>query len=239
MTEDDHDFDPAHFDEDRASGYAERVRQVIPGYDVLHDLLRLAIDENTPSDGHVLVAGCGTGEEIIRLGMHGPRLRFIGVDPSGDMLRIARERIDRTDIKDRATLVEGRVRDLDEDLRFDAATLMLVLHFIPRGPGPDSKAALLTEIAKRLKPSAPLFIADGLGEPGELSFETTMTIWRKWRKLRGISEEAETRHTEKVLKNTPFVTLGAERTALMQAGFRVIRPIYQALHVHGLLAFKG
>jgi len=239
MTKDNHDFDPARFDKDRASGYAERVRRVIPGYDALHDLLRLMIDENTPSDGHILVAGCGTGEEIIRLGMHGPRLRFMGVDPSGDMLSIARERIDRTDIKDRTTLVEGRVRDLDEDLRFDAATLMLVLHFIPCGPGPDGKVAFLTEIAKRLKSGAPLFIADGLSEPGDPSFEATMAIWRKWRKLRGISEEAETGNTEKALKNIPFATPGDERAILMKAGFRTIQPIYRALHVHGLLAFKG
>ena len=30
MTKDNHDFDPARFDKDRASGYGERVRRVIP-----------------------------------------------------------------------------------------------------------------------------------------------------------------------------------------------------------------
>lgn len=239
MTDPTDDTNPGHFDQDRAEAYSERVQQVIPGYDTLHDLMRLTMSSYCPADGNILVVGCGTGEEILRLGLQSPMQRFTGVDPAGAMLDIAQGRIDQTDIKGRSTLIEGRVQDVPEEPLYDAATLMLVMHFIPHQQGTDGKLALLSEIAKRLKPGAPLFVADGLGDPGDPDFDQLLDLWRDWRQLRGITDEAERKHSEEVLKRIPFVSLATQKTVLMQAGFRAITPIYQALHVHGLLAFKG
>lgn len=235
----DNDINPGHFDDDRAAAYSERVQQVIPGYDTLHDLMRLVMDVYCPSDGHILSVGAGTGEEILRLGLHRAHRQFTGVDPSASMLALAKDRIDQTDIKGRARLVEGRVQDLESDILYDGATLMLALHFVPNIPGSEGKLALLTEISKRLKPGASLFVADGLGDPNDPVFQETLELWHHWRKLRGIDDEAERKHSEEVLKRIPFVSLGTQKALLMQAGFRTIKPVYNALHIHGLLATKS
>lgn len=47
------------------------------------------------SEGTVLEVGCGTGHNLFRLAKRHPDLRLIGVDVSPDMLRIARQKLQR------------------------------------------------------------------------------------------------------------------------------------------------
>lgn len=79
---------------------------------------------------------------------------------------------DRFDFADeeraaRAEFYTGEVTDLPEDARFDAATCLLVMHFLPDD---GEKLELLCGIARRLAPGAPLVLADLCGSPGSRGF---------------------------------------------------------------------
>jgi len=96
--------------------------------------------------------GCGTGETSATLA---PFVRHvIAVDASAQMLQAARKRLQPFDN------VELRRGDLEalpiDDARLDAATLMLVLHYVPE---PERA---LGEVARVLKPGGRLIFVDML-----------------------------------------------------------------------------
>ena len=71
------------------------------------------------------------------------------------MMDLAVLRLTEADLLDRTEVVLGTVDDLPPG-RFDAATLIGVLHHLP---GDEAKRAILRSLALRLKPSAPLILA--------------------------------------------------------------------------------
>src|SRR5438046_1856888 len=96
--------------------------------------------------------GCGTGETSVVLA---PFVRHvIAVDASAAMLQAARKRLQAFDN------VELRRGDLEalpiDDARLDAATLMLVLHYVPEPEG------ALSEVARVLKPGGRFVLVDML-----------------------------------------------------------------------------
>jgi ArsR family transcriptional regulator len=96
--------------------------------------------------------GCGTGETSAALA---PFVRHvIAVDASAQMLQAARKRLQSFDN------VEMRRGDLEalpiDDARLDAATLMLVLHYVP-----EPRRAM-SEAARVLKPGGRLLLVDML-----------------------------------------------------------------------------
>ncbi|MEL7002038.1 MAG: class I SAM-dependent methyltransferase [Bacteroidota bacterium] len=115
----------AIFENERAINYDNFVNTWIPQYDFFMDMVTgmLTNIEMSP----ILIAGCGTGNEILSLlqsGIHGP---ITGVDPSPDMIAIARNKLKTYP---QVNLVDGEVQVLPEGKVYSAATLILVLHFI-------------------------------------------------------------------------------------------------------------
>jgi tRNA (cmo5U34)-methyltransferase len=173
----------ATFDAARAARYDEEIALAIPGYGVLHALTATAaatLLAGAPG-GHarVLLAGAGTGAELATLAAAGPGWRFVAVDPSPDMLAHLQRRAAASALRERVTVHAGEVRSLpggaDADgALFDAATLLLVLHFLPDD---GAKLALLGDVAARLRPGAPLLLADLAGEGGSASYELLLAMW--------------------------------------------------------------
>lgn len=140
------------FDAERAQAYDRRVREAIPGYEALHQLSCMVLAEVTGGHGRALVAGAGTGGECIALAQACPGLQVVGVDPAADMLAHAERKVAEHGLNARVRLYPSKVSDLPKFEPFDAATLLLVLHFLPDD---GAKLALLTDIAQHLKPGAP------------------------------------------------------------------------------------
>lgn len=161
---------------EQAAGYDARSRTGIPGYDALHELSVTLLSAELGDEANVLVAGIGTGEEIVRMAPANAGWRFVGVDPSPDMLTIARDRVVAAGASERTDLVEGLVADLPLEPAFDAATLLLVMHFLPDD---GAKLALLRDIAARMKPGAPLLLADLYGDPASPAFDLLLAGWRQ------------------------------------------------------------
>jgi tRNA (cmo5U34)-methyltransferase len=147
-------FDPA-----RAGEYEIQSRIALAGYDACHELsacmLAAALGSCGPAE--ILVAGAGGGaQEIVTAGPLEPGWRFTAVDPSAPMMELAVARLREAGLDDRTEILLGTVDDLPADRRFDAATLIGVLHHLP---GDDAKRAILRSLAARLKPGAPLILA--------------------------------------------------------------------------------
>ncbi|MEL6866062.1 MAG: class I SAM-dependent methyltransferase [Bacteroidota bacterium] len=154
---------PAIFKAERADGYDGFIKDWVPQYAYLLQLLPKLLGKAPDAHSNqLLVVGFGTGNEIKAMVDAKLAWKITGVDPSPDMVRQAREKLSAYP---NIRLLDGRVGDLEPGEKFDAATLILVLHFIPDD---GAKLDLLQHLAKRLKPGAPLILMDIFGTSQEM-----------------------------------------------------------------------
>jgi tRNA (cmo5U34)-methyltransferase len=149
----------AKFDPSRAGEYEQQSRIALAGYDACHELsaCMLAAALGPGQAARLLVVGAGGGaREIVTAGGLEPAWRFVAVDPSEPMMALSVERVESAGLADRTEFHLGSVEDLPEGDRFDAATLIGVLHHLP---GDEAKQAILRAISARLAPGAPLVLA--------------------------------------------------------------------------------
>lgn len=183
------------FDETHAREYERRSRIALAGYDAFHELTACVLKAalSGASQARVLVVGAGTGKEIVTALQVAPGWRFTAVDPSEPMLDAARASISATGALDRVTFRCGTVADVETGERFDAATLIGVLHHVP---GDDAKIATLRGIAVRLSSGAPLILASHHGRFSEQPL--LMDAWAERSRMHGASSEQADAMKEKL-----------------------------------------
>ena len=225
------------FDAERAGKYDEGIRMSVPGYEALHDmahsLLRLELEERA----RLLIAGAGTGAEILSLGAREPGWSFTGVDPSPDMIAVASRRATESGLADRTDLRVGYVRDLPASaVPYDAATAILVMHFLPDD---GHKIEFLQGISARLRPGAPLVLADLCGDPASARFSRFLAAWRLRQLALGIEEkdvEEKLRDLRSVVRFVPEERIVA---LVREAGFDGVERFYGALLFGGWVARRS
>jgi ubiquinone/menaquinone biosynthesis C-methylase UbiE len=132
----------ARFDADRRyPPVARRVRELVG-------------DDGAPV---VMDLGCGPALLLPELAKALPRARLVGLDPSGDMLDLARRVLDEAG-EGKIQLLEGRAEDIPmEDGSVDVVISLKNLHEwddAPRG---------ITEVARVLRPGGWLLLRDSNG----------------------------------------------------------------------------
>lgn len=181
-----------NFEGGYGKGYEALARQVIPGYETVFPMIAAIIDPDLERGARVLVVGAGTGIEIVALKRARPDLLVHGVDPSSRMLELAKRRVAEAALADGVSYRLGYASDVPDDPPFDAATLINVLHFVPDHEGDGGKAALLADIARRLRPGGVFVLFDLHGDPGSEEHERYMPAWQRYWRIRGMSSgEAE------------------------------------------------
>lgn len=224
------------FGPDRAEAYDQGVRAMVPGYEALHDvahaLLRVALGEQA----RLLIVGAGTGTEILGLGEHNLEWRFAGVDPSPDMLAVARRRVAMRGLSDRVALHTGRTQDLPDSGHFDAATSILVMHFLADD---GQKLAFLRSIAARLGTGAPVVLADLCGDATSPGFARFLAAWWRRQLASGMPERDVEEAFRQMLSQVAFVPEQRIVALLREAGFRSVERFYGALLLGGWLACRS
>lgn len=132
--------------------YTETTPRKVPGLADLHRMTMLLLAEAAPRDARILALGAGGGLELRAFAEAQPSWRFVGVDPSGPMLEIARGLL--SPFEDRIELQQGNI-DSAPPGPFDGATCLLTLHFLDKA----ERIATLEAIRRRLRPGAKLVVA--------------------------------------------------------------------------------
>lgn len=134
------------------SRYAEKTARIVPGLRDLHKMAGVLMAEHAGAEARVLVLGAGGGLELKAFAEMQPRWHFVGVDPSAEMLDLARTTLGA--LATRVRFHEGFIDSAPEG-PFDAATCLLTLHFLPAA----ERRKTLDEIHRRLTPGAPFLVA--------------------------------------------------------------------------------
>lgn len=223
------------FHADRARRYDDTIRRVIPGYDTLHDLTGLILREEIGPAARVLVVGAGTGAELERLGSANPGWTFTACDPAKGMLEVAADRVRRAALEDRVTLHATTVDALDATPPYDAATCLLVMHFIPDD---GAKLAVLQDIAARLKPGAPLVFADMYADPASPRYGRLTAAWAQWQLRQGIDPVEVEKGLRHVERDIHFVPESRLSELLDAAGFTAPERYYAAFLFGGYITHR-
>ncbi len=164
MKTDEHGKHAVIFERERALKYDGQVHLSMAGYGAMHQVIAEVIVAALPDKeaASVLMVGVGTGSEVKAFARYaGAGFRFTGIDPSPEMLAIAREKLAAEGLLERTSLHACELRDLARGPLFDGAQMIGVLHHLP---GDEARVGILREVAGRLKPGAPFVIGCRAGD---------------------------------------------------------------------------
>ncbi|MEM6316565.1 MAG: methyltransferase domain-containing protein [Bacteroidota bacterium] len=208
------------FDQKRAANYDEFSKVWMPNYDSFcHWLPSIFQAEKNGAVQDLLAVGCGTGKELGILAEQHHSWQITGIDPSPEMLKIAKAKLRTyTNIQ----LIEGLVSDLPVNKKYDAATLLLVLHFLSDD---GAKLDLLKSVSERLVANAPLIIADIFGTPSELQYNLSVL---KGLLYNNVSAEEITHRFDKIQHHIHYIPEERLVFLLKEAGFSTPTRIFQS-----------
>ena len=210
------------------AGYERLQSQVIPGYGSLARLSVALLAASPAAAGRgaeVLVAGCGTGAELLEAVAQRPDWSLTALDPSAEMLEEARQRLgDRSGIHWRQSTVEALVDEPGTAGRFAGALSVLVLQSLPDD---GSKLAFLTALARCLQPGAQLVLVD-LMQTSLPSLEGQLDeAWRGFQRASGLDATSQ--------EGLHPIGLARLTSLVNAAGFADPARVFQALGFEGFL----
>lgn len=213
------------------STYAETALKNVPGLRDLHKMASVLLAERARDDARILVLGAGGGLELKAFAEMQPSWQFDGVDPSTEMLRLARTTLGS--LASRVRLWEGFIDSAPLE-PFDGATCLLTLHFLPRA----ERLKTLKEMHLRLKPGAALVIAHH-------SFSSEGPNPDKWLKRNaayGVTSGVPAAQAESSIRaireRLPVLSPQQDVDLLSEAGFVNVELFYCAFTFKGWVACR-
>ncbi|MBB3563430.1 tRNA (cmo5U34)-methyltransferase [Rhizobium sp. BK512] len=218
------------FSGDAAKSYLEGPPRQVPGFSSLHRMAALLMAERMPDDGRALVLGAGGGLELKALAEAHASWTFDGVDPSADMLQLARQVAG--EYGGRIGFHQGNI-DVAPEGPFDAAVCLLTFHHIPI----EQRLETLLQIRRRLKPGAPFVIA----HMSFLQSEPERSIWIDRHLAFGAidgTDPARVENARKAMRERLHILAPEEEeTMLREAGFSGVALFYTAFSFRGWVAY--
>ncbi len=210
------------------SRYAEDTPKKVPGLADLHRMACLLLAERAPAQARILVLGAGGGLELKAFAEAQPRWRFTGVDPSSDMLDLARSSLGPLNAQ--VQLVQGTIDDAPRD-KFDGATCLLTLHFLERA----ERLETLRELRVRLTPGAPLVVAHhSIPEDGKSRLWLTRSVAFAQGAEPDFARASASAAT--MAEALPLLTVKEEQALLSEAGFSDVALFYAGFSFRGWVA---
>lgn len=213
--------------------YDHLVPALIPGYASLARLAVALLAESPLASAQgaaVLVAGCGTGAELLEAHAQRPDWRLTGLDPSEAMLTLARERLGPDVAIDWCC---QKVEEVAADQRcFEGALAVLVLQSLPDD---GAKLGFLVALARLLRPGGQLVLVDLMQAERSPLQDQVGRAWQGFQRASGLEEISG---AAGAALGDAWHPIGTTRlTSLLNAaGFGDPALIFQALNFAGYLS---
>ncbi len=216
------------FDDHYVASQEKRFAKLAPMREALHLFIRQVLAE-LPERARVLCIGVGTGPELLYLAKAFPGWQFTAVEPAAPMLAACRKRAEAEGIAARCTFHQGTLDTLPEGEPFDAATCLLVSHFILNA---EERREFYRGIAARLRPGGTLVNADLAGDVSDPAHQGLLDVWMRTMKYTGMSDAELEKHRNS-FETDVAVLPPAELAALINAsGFETPVLFFQSLMIH-------
>lgn len=224
-----------HFDRKNAETYDERWETLSAFNESLHLQLGFIFSE-LPEESTLLCVGAGTGAELIALAKRFPKWRFLAVDPSPEMLKVCVRKAKASGIESRCEFHVGRVSDiLDTGRMFDAATSILISHFITDRA---ERLGFFRDIRKCLRPDG-ILVASDLSEAPRGQQAELMKVWLEMMSFTGADAKQVDGMLEAYDRHVSMLSEAAMENLLKEAGFEVSTVFSQTLLIRSWFARVG
>lgn len=220
----------AFSDAQAVAQYAEGPPRLVPGFFDMQRMVRLLLAERAPADARVLILGAGGGLEIKAFAQAQPGWSFDGVDPSEEMLNLARGTLEP--FAGRVRLHHGII-DVAPDGPFDAATCILTLHFIER----SERLRTLREVRRRLKPGAPFAVAHFSIAHGTAERQRWLARYAAFAADSGVDPAQAAKAQSQIAERLPILSPEEDEQMLRDAGFDDTGLFYAGFTFRGWIAY--
>jgi tRNA (cmo5U34)-methyltransferase len=222
------------FNGEWSNEYDDKAHKIIPAYHSIYELTQHLLRDRLNKEARILVAGAGTGKEIIGCSQNNSRWSFTGFDPAEPMLSIARKKVAAASLENKISLVQGIIDDVTEK-DFDAATSILVMQFLPDD---GTKLNFLKGISDKLKPGALIVLVDLEGEIGSDEYNTFNAAWKNQQLfIRGENDRVRKEFIIRE-KEVHFIPQKRIESLLEEVGFYKIHKFFKAYLFGGYVAIK-
>jgi tRNA (cmo5U34)-methyltransferase len=219
-------------DPEAVARYAEGPVRQVPGFLGLLQMAGILLAELAPNDARVLVLGAGGGLELKAFAETQPGWRFCGVDPSAEMLGLARRTLGP--LSPRVDLHEGYIDGAPEG-PFDAATCILTLHFIPE----DERRCTLAEVYRRLKPGAPFVVAHHSFPQHDGEKARWLSRYAAFAAASGVPAANAANAISAIGERLPLLSPEQDEALLRDAGFTDVALFYAGFTFRGWVAYRA
>lgn len=219
-------------DPDAVARYTDNLVRQVPAVHALYQMTGLLLRESVPLDGRVLVLGAGGGMELKAFADANPEWRFLGVDPSSEMLGLAARTLGA--LASRVELVHGYI-DSAPETKSDGATCLLTLHFLSF----EERLHTLRELKRRLKPGAPLIVAHHSVPDATDEKLRWFHRYAAFISSNGIPTASAETAANAIANRLPTLSPESEVELLQRAGFERPGLFYAAFTFRGWIAYAG
>ncbi len=220
------------FDKERASSFNAQYQKLASLSEAMHLLLRVILLD-LPAEARVLCVGAGTGAELLFLAEAFPGWQFAVVEPAAPMLDVCRQRAEDAGIAARCTFHAGYLDTLPDAPPFDAATSLLVTHFLLT---PSARRDYWMQIAARLRPGGVLVASTLASDMSAPAYQSLLEVWLQMQRYTGTPADAIAKMPESYGRDVAVLPPAALEAEIEASGFHAPIAFYQALLIHAWYA---
>ncbi|WMN60684.1 class I SAM-dependent methyltransferase [Pseudoalteromonas xiamenensis] len=221
------------FDE-MAPNYDTQWSRMAPITNTLYFFMESLL-KNRPKNASILCVGAGTGREIAHLAQRFPSFRFTVVEPAKNMMERCIEMTKELDIYERCTFHCGFLDSLGESTRHDAATSLLVSHFLM---DMQARSDFFAQIALRLKPRGLLINADLTADTSDTRYAVLLDFWITLMMNADLSQELIDKARQAYTTDVAILSRDSLNELMMKSGFEHPTTFYQAGMIQAQFAIK-
>ena len=170
---------------------------------------------------------CGRG--ALHLAEAFPNWRFSVVEPSAKMLDICRQRADELGLGSRCVFHEGYVDTLSDDGGYDAATALLVSHYLEDRV---ARQEFFRSISRRLRVGGIFVNADLAADVASVEFGRLLEAWKSMLSFSGMPPEEIERCSSSLRKGATAIPTHDIEDLLMSSRFCQPVLFCQTLLIH-------
>lgn len=213
------------------AGYDMHIRQLIPGYELIHLQIQAILKSRIQHDSKILIVGCGTGYELSYLLNLFPNASFVALDPSLEMLQKAKLNIVQPEQLNRIEFLHQTTQALTAYPHcFDVALTILVSHFVAF----EEKENFFKDIFKSLKNKGLCLNFDLM----KMAQEHYKHALKHATISLGLSENQSTAMLERLDQDFYLISIKELHDLYIQTGFKSVESFTQILSFYGFIAQK-
>lgn len=211
--------------------YAEGPPRAVPGFHDMQRMTRLLLAECAPADARILVLGAGGGLELKLFAENHPLWTFEGVDPSAEMLALARLNLGPN--ASRVNFHEGYIDSASQG-PFDGGGCLLTMHFLDI----DTRRQALAEVHRRLKPGAPFIMTHFSFEQGDAEERALwLSRYAAFLSDSGVDPASAMKASTTINERLHILTPQQDEALIRDAGFKNVSLFYASFTYRGWVAY--